>query len=170
MGRCPARGPFVAAESPAAQVVQGRLTRNFLLMYDPNRLEWHPGDETEDRPPQVAVWSCKVAGEAFASVSTATLLLCQEPRPQSILLGVFAFGQPDAVRRWSGLGYPATRASQSGERGRIPRARWLKQSGIVRCDGMAPGSTKHRANFGHDHGKAVLCSNIHQKAMLCVSC
>lgn len=47
--------------------------------------------ESEVRPPQVAVWSCKVAGEAFASDSTATLLLCQEPRPQSILLGVFAF-------------------------------------------------------------------------------
>jgi hypothetical protein len=60
-------------------------------MYDPNCLEWHLGEELEDRPPQVAVWSCKVAGEAFASSSTAKLLLCQEPRPQSILLGVFAF-------------------------------------------------------------------------------
>lgn len=26
------------------------------------------------------------------------------------------------------------------------------------------GSEEHRANFGFDHGKAVLCSNIHQRA------
>ncbi len=39
-------------------------------------------NELEERPPQVSVWSCKVAGEAFASSSTAKLLLCQEPRPQ----------------------------------------------------------------------------------------
>ena len=32
---------------------------------------------------------------------------------------------------------------------------------------MAPKSkSRHRANLGIDHGKAVLCSNIHQKAIL----
>ena len=55
MGRCPAARPFVAVESLATQVVQGRLTRNFLLMYDPNRLEWHPGEESRLRTPQFAV-------------------------------------------------------------------------------------------------------------------
>jgi hypothetical protein len=29
---------------------------------------------------------------------------------------------------------------------------------------MAPKSKLAQANFGFDHGKAVLCSNIHQKA------
>ena len=29
---------------------------------------------------------------------------------------------------------------------------------------MAPkGESRHRANLGYDHGKAVLCSNIHQR-------
>jgi hypothetical protein len=29
---------------------------------------------------------------------------------------------------------------------------------------MAPkGKSQHRANFGCNHGKAVLCSNIHQR-------
>jgi hypothetical protein len=29
---------------------------------------------------------------------------------------------------------------------------------------MAPkGKSQHSANFGYDHGKAVLCSNIHQR-------
>ncbi len=54
------------------------------------------------------------------------------------IYGVFAFGQSNAVRRWFDLRYLATRANQSKERGRIARAWWLKQSGIVRCDDMAP--------------------------------
>jgi hypothetical protein len=32
---------------------------------------------------------------------------------------------------------------------------------------MAPkGKSQHSANFGYDHGKAVLCSNIHQRGKL----
>jgi len=32
---------------------------------------------------------------------------------------------------------------------------------------MAPkGKSRHSANFGYDHGKAVLCSNIHQRGKL----
>jgi len=32
---------------------------------------------------------------------------------------------------------------------------------------MAPkGKSQHRANLGYDHGKAVLCSNIHQRGKL----
>jgi len=82
--------------------------------------------------------------------------------------GVFAFGQHNAVRRWLCLRYPITRANQSGERGRIFRAWWLKQSEVMRCDDLAPKSRhlKHRANFVYEHGKAMLCSNLHQKALL----
>jgi hypothetical protein len=80
--------------------------------------------------------------------------------------GVFAFGQRNAVRRWLRLRYPDTRASQIGERGLSLRARWLKQSEAVRCDDMAPKSNiEAQANFDFDHGKAVLCSNIHQRAI-----
>jgi hypothetical protein len=57
--------------------------------------------------------------------------------------GVFPFGQRNAVRRWLRLRYPDTRAGQIGERGLSPRARWLKQSGTVRGDDMAPKG-KHR--------------------------
>jgi hypothetical protein len=61
--------------------------------------------------------------------------------------------------------HPATRASQSRKRGRIARARWLKQSGIVQAMTWlhTEASSKHRANFDFDHGKAVLCSNIHHQ-------
>ena len=32
---------------------------------------------------------------------------------------------------------------------------------------MAPkGKSQHSANLGYDHGKAVLCSNIHQRGNL----
>jgi hypothetical protein len=80
--------------------------------------------------------------------------------------GVFAFGQRNAVRQWLRLRYPDTRASQIGERGLSLRARWLKQSEAVRCDDMAPKSNiEAQANFDFDHGKAVLCSNIHQRAI-----
>jgi len=79
---------------------------------------------------------------------------------------VFAFGQRNAVRRWLRLRYPDTRANQIGERGLSSRARWLKQSGTVRGDDMAPKSNiEAQANFDFDHGKAVLCSNIHQRAI-----
>ena len=54
-----------------------------------------------------------------------------------------------AARRWWILKNPATRASQSRERGRIPRARWLKQSGIVRGETWLRTA---QANFGLDHG------------------
>ena len=113
------------------------------MIYNPNRLEWHLDDEATETP-QGTVWSCKVAGVTFGRFNrlAAALAKSQDHRASC---GVFAFGQPDAVRRWSGQGYPATRASHSGDGGRIPRAGWLKQSGIVQCDGMAPESTKHRA-------------------------
>ena len=54
---------------------------------------------------------------------------------------LFCFHDDSDTMRYVGggvLNNPVTRASQSRERGRIPRARWLKQSGIVRCDDMAP--------------------------------
>ena len=105
-------------------------------MYNPKRLEWHLGDEL-GRTPQGTVWSCRTASESFDQFNRLAVALAKS-RDHRASCGVFAFGQPDAVRRWSGLRYPATRASQSRERGRIARARWLKQSGIVRCDDMAP--------------------------------
>ena len=133
-------------------------------MYNPNRLEWHLDDELSTNP----AGFCVVLSYSMTSLLTQfnrLVVAFAKSRDHRASCGVFAFGQPNAVRRWLGLRYPVTRANQSGERGRIPRARWLKQSGLVRCDDMAPKSkSRHRANFGYDHGKAVLCSNNHQKA------
>jgi hypothetical protein len=61
-------------------------------MYDLHRLEWHLGVELEDRPPQVSVWSCKVAGEAFASSSNRQAAALPRAKTTEHLAGVFAFG------------------------------------------------------------------------------
>ena len=138
-------------------------------MYNLNRLEWHLGDERQKRfiTPQGTVWSCRVVSDWDFSLLTnrfaAALAKSQDHRASC---GVFVFGQRNAVRRWLRLRYPDTRASQIGERGLSLRARWLKQSEAVRCDDMAPESNiDAQANFGFDHGKAVLCSNNHQRAI-----
>ena len=128
------------------------------------RLEWHLGGELV-KTPQVSVWSCRTASESFDQFNRLAVALAKS-QDHRASCGVFAFGLPNAVRQWLGKRYPVTRASQNGEPGRIPRGRWLKQSGIVRSDDMAPKSksSRHRANFVYEHGKAVLCSNNHQRA------
>ena len=85
--------------------------------------------------------------------------------PGAVVSGFFVVSRdPDAMRYVGGgeIRNPVTRASQSRDGGRIPRAGWLKESGIVRCEDMAPKSTERTVDL--DHGKAVLCSNIHQRA------
>ena len=114
-------------------------------MYNSNRLEWHLDDEPVTTTPQGTVWSCRVVSDWDFSLLTnrfaAALAKSQDHRASC---GVFAFGLPNAVRRWLGKRYPVTRASQSRGRGLSPRARWLKQSGTVRCDDMAPKSNTSR--------------------------
>jgi len=133
-------------------------------MYNATRLEWHLGDNANLKPRRVLCGLVVQQARFLIRVNRLAVALAKS-QDHRASCGVFAFGLPNAVRRWLGKRYPVTRASQNGERGLIPRARWLKQSGLVRCDDMAPESkSRHRANFGYDHGKAVLCSNIHQKA------
>jgi hypothetical protein len=67
------------------------------------------------------------------------------------------------------LRHPETRASQIREGGRISRAWRLKQvwnSAFAMTWLRIGNHLKHRANFGCDHGKAVLCSNIHHIGIL----
>jgi hypothetical protein len=133
-------------------------------MYNPTCLEWHLGDNANLKPRRVLCGLVVQQARFLIRVNRLAVALAKS-QDHRASCGVFAFGQRNAVRRWLRLRYPAARASQGRERGLIPRARWLKQSGLVRCDDMAPESkSRHRANFGYDHGKAVLCSNIHQKA------
>ena len=136
-------------------------------MYNHNRLEWHLGVDGNQRTLQIPVRSCQTTNELLISVIRFVVALAKSQDRREICR-VFAFGQHNAVRRWLCLRYPITRANQSGERGRIFRAWWLKQSEVMRCDDLAPKSRhlKHRANFVYEHGKAMLCSNLHQKAVL----
>ena len=134
-------------------------------MYTNNRLEWHLDDELSTNP----AGFCVVLSYSMTSLLTQfnrLVVAFAKSRDHRASCGVFVFGQRNAVRRWLRLRYPDTRASQIGERGLSLRARWLKQSEIVRCDDMAPKSNiEAQANFDFDHGKAVLCSNIHQRAI-----
>jgi hypothetical protein len=86
------------------------------------------------KPRRGTVRSCTAVGESFETFNrlAAALAKSQDRRVSS---GVFAFGQPDAVRRWSGLGYPAARASQSGERGLSPERGGERESGRRESDG-----------------------------------
>lgn len=136
-------------------------------MYNHNRLEWHLGDELSTNP----AGFCVVLSYSMTSLLTQfnrLVVAFAKSRDHRASCGVFAFGQHNAVRRWLCLRYPKTRANQIGERGRIFRAWWLKESEVVQCDDLAPKSRhlKHRANFVYEHGKAMLCSNLHQKAVL----
>ena len=136
-------------------------------MYNLNRLEWHLDVDANRKTLQIPVRSCQTTNELLISVIRFVVALAKSQDRREICR-VFAFGQHNAVRRWLCLRYPITRANQSGERGRIFRAWWLKQSEVMRCDDLAPKSRhlKHRANFVYEHGKAMLCSNLHQKALL----
>ena len=134
-------------------------------MYNPTRLEWHLGDEMTNQPRRV-LCGLVVRQASLLSHFNRLAVALAKSQDHRASCGVFSFGQRNAVRRWLRLRYPDTRASQIGERGLSLRARWLKQSEAVRCDDMAPKSNiEAQANFDFDHGKAVLCSNIHQRAI-----
>jgi hypothetical protein len=134
-------------------------------MYNSTRLEWHLGDELSLEPRRVLCGLDRQQASLLTQFNRLAVVLAKN-QDHRASCGVFVFGQRNAVRRWLRLRYPDTRASQIGERGLSLRARWLKQSEAVRCDDMAPKSNiDAQANFDFDHGKAVLCSNIHQRAI-----
>jgi hypothetical protein len=134
-------------------------------MYTNNRLEWHLGDELSLEPRRFLCGLVRQQASLLTQFNRLAVALAKS-QDHRASCGVFVFGQRNAVRRWLRLRYPDTRASQIGERGLSLRARWLKQSEAVRCDDMAPKSNiEAQANFDFDHGKAVLCSNIHQRAI-----
>ena len=129
-------------------------------MYTTSRLEWHLGDELVTTP-QGSVWSCRTASESFDQFNRFAVALAKS-QDHRASCGVFAFGLPNAVRQWLGKRYPVTRANQSRDGGRIPRAGWLKEAGIVqvRRHGSEGHSTERNPFY---YGKAVLCSCNHQR-------
>ena len=50
-------------------------------------------------------------------ISIVLLLLSPRAKTTEHFAGFFAFGQPNAERRWLGMRYPVTRANQSRESG-----------------------------------------------------
>jgi hypothetical protein len=83
--------------------------------------------------------------------------------------GVFAFGQRNTVRQWLRLRYLDTRQAKSRNVGLV-----LERGGEIVWDSAIAMTWLHtkgtfikaQANFGYDHGKAVLCSNIHHQKYL----
>lgn len=134
-------------------------------MYTPTRLEWHRDDEATETP-QGTVWSCKVAGVTFGRFNrlAAALAKSQDHRASC---GVFAFGQRNAVRQWLRLRYPNTRLARLGNVGLVlERGGEIVWDSAMRWHGSEEQNIEAQANFGFDHGKAVLCSNIHQRAVV----
>ena len=86
-------------------------------MYNLKRLEWHLDDEQKKSTPQGTVWSCRTASESFDLLFNRLAVALAKSQDHRASCGVFAFGLPNAVRRWLGLRYPVTRANQSGESG-----------------------------------------------------
>ena len=118
------------------------------MVYNLNCLEWHLGERMESLNPIVFCAVLSDDKRTFDSIQSLVVALAKS-QDRRVNYGVFAFGLHNAVRRWLCLRYPVTRANQSRERGRIPRAWWLKQSGLMRCDEMAPRTLiqKHRAKL-----------------------
>ena len=89
-----------------------------LSVYNPIRLEWHLDDERKlNQTPQGTVWSCRTASESFEFAFNRLAVALAKSQDHRVSCGVFAFGQPNAVRQWLGMRYPVTRANQSREGG-----------------------------------------------------
>jgi len=133
-------------------------------MYTPTRLEWHRDDELVETP-QGTVWSCRTASESFDQFNRLAVALAKS-QDHRASCGVFAFGQRNTVRQWLRLRYPDTRLARSGNVGLV-----LERGGEIVWDSAIAMTWLHtegsfikaQANFGYDHGKAVLCSNIHHQ-------
>ena len=92
-------------------------------------------------------------------------------RPSAVVTAFLVYdGDSDTMRYVDGgvLKNPVTRASQSGGGGRIPRAGRLKQVWVsaMRRHGSEGQASSTERTVGLYHGKAVLCSNNHQRSIM----
>ena len=136
-------------------------------MYTSSRLVWQLDVDANRRTLQIPVRSCQTTNELLISVIRFVVALAKSQDRREICR-VFAFGQRNTVRQWLRLRYPETRRTRSGGVGLV-----LERGGEIVWDSAFAMTwlrweviNKHRANFGCDHGKAVLCSNIHQWEVL----
>ena len=134
-------------------------------MYNLNRLEWHLGVEQRNQTPQGTVWSCRTASESFDLLFNRLAVALAKSQDHRASCGVFAFGRRNTVRQWLRLRYPDTRQARSGSVGLVlERGGEIVWDSAIAMTWLHKSSNKAQANFGYDHGKAVLCSNIHQKS------
>ena len=130
-------------------------------MYTSTRLEWHLGDEIE-LTPQVSVWSCQVASVTFVDFNRLAAVLAKN-QDHRASCGVFVFGQRNTVRQWLRLRYLDTRQAKSRNVGLVlERGGEIVWDSAIAMTWLQRAVIRAQANFGYDHGKAVLCSNIHQ--------
>ena len=133
-------------------------------MYTHNRLEWHLDVDANRKTLQIPVRSCQTTNELLISVIRFVVALAKSQDRREICR-VFAFGQRNAVRQWLRLRYPDTRQARSGSVGLVlERGGEIVWDSAIAMTWLHKSSNKAQANFGYDHGKAVLCSNIHQKS------
>ena len=131
------------------------MLHKFKTMYNPNRLSGIRRAKPIENPIDfcVVLPDNRRTFDWFQSFVVA-LAKSQDHRASC---GVFAFGLPNAVRRWLGKRYPVTRANQSGERGlRIERGGRAEGSASLSSvsDGMAPKSIpSKRSGTVMSHGK-----------------
>jgi hypothetical protein len=132
-------------------------------MYTSTRLEWHLGDENQERTPQGTVWSCRIASESFDLIFNRLAVVLAKNQDHRASCGVFVFGQRNTVRQWLRLRYPDTRQAKSGNVGLVlERGGEIVWDSAIAMTWLQRAVIRAQANFGYDHGKAVLCSNIHQ--------
>ena len=94
-------------------------------MYNPNRLVWQLDVNANPKPYRELCGLARQQARFLIRVNRLVVALAKSQDHRESC-GVFAFGLVSAVRRWLNKRYPVTRASQSGEGGRILRAWWLK--------------------------------------------
>jgi hypothetical protein len=135
-------------------------------MYTPNRLEWHQDVDASLRTLQIPVRSCQTTNELLISVIRFVVALAKSQDRREICR-VFAFGRRNTVRQWLRLRYLDTRQAKSRNVGLVlERGGEIVWDSAMRWHGSEEQIIEAQANFGFDHGKAVLCSNIHQRAVV----
>lgn len=135
-------------------------------MYTPTRLEWHQDDNANREPRRFFCGLARRQARFLISVNRLAVALAKS-QDHRASCGVFAFGQRNTVRQWLRLRYPDTRLARSGNVGLVlERGGEIVWDSAMRWHGSEEQNIEAQANFGYDHGKAVLCSNIHQRAVV----
>jgi hypothetical protein len=133
------------------------------MVYIPHRLEWHLGDESTVNPAEFCV-VLQGSKRDFCRFNRLAAVLAKN-QDHRALCGVFVFGQHNAVRQWLCLRYPDTRQTRTGNVGLVlERGGEIVWNSAIAMAWLRRASIEAQANFGCDHGKAVLCSDIHQRA------